>query len=61
MQPFESASEIVNSMQSWAVQDCVCRKQKALIGEACGHPLDVCMVFSKGMVPPPGRMARWMF
>jgi electron transport complex protein RnfB len=43
VQPFESVAEIVYSMQSWAVQDCVCRKQKALIGQACKHPLDVCM------------------
>jgi electron transport complex protein RnfB len=26
--------------------DCICRKQKALIGEPCEHPLDVCMVLS---------------
>lgn len=45
VRPFESAAEIVNAMQSWGVQECICRKQKALIGEACGHPLDNCMVF----------------
>lgn len=41
--PFESAAEIVGSAQSWGILDCICRKQKALIGEACGHPIDVCM------------------
>jgi ferredoxin len=45
IRPFESAAEIVNAMQSWGVQDCICRKQKALIGEGCDHPIDVCMVF----------------
>lgn len=45
IRPFESAAEIVNAMQSWGVQDCICRKQKALIGEGCEHPLDMCMVF----------------
>ena len=30
-------------MQSWGVLDCICRKQKALIGQACEHPIDVCM------------------
>jgi ferredoxin len=44
IRPFESAAEIVNAMQSWGVLDCICRKQKALIGEACEHPLDVCMI-----------------
>jgi hypothetical protein len=31
VRPFESVAEIVYSMRSWGVQDCVCRKQKALI------------------------------
>ncbi len=43
VQPFESAAKIVYSMKSWAVQDCVCRKQKALLGDPCKHPLDVCL------------------
>ena len=46
VRPFESASEIVNAMQSWGVQDCICRKQKALIGQACEHPIDICMVMN---------------
>jgi ferredoxin len=46
VRPFESASEIVNAMQAWGVQDCICRKQKNLIGEGCEHPLDVCMVMA---------------
>jgi Na+-translocating ferredoxin:NAD+ oxidoreductase subunit B len=44
VRPFESAVEIVDAMKSWGVQDCICRKQKALIGQACEHPIDVCMV-----------------
>jgi heterodisulfide reductase subunit A-like polyferredoxin len=28
------------------VLDCICRKQKALIGEGCNHPLDVCMTLA---------------
>jgi ferredoxin len=44
VRPFESAVEIVNAMQSWGVMDCICRKQKSLIGQACGHPIDICMV-----------------
>jgi ferredoxin len=46
VRPFESAVEIVASARSWGVVDCICRKQKALIGEPCDHPLDVCMVMS---------------
>jgi Na+-translocating ferredoxin:NAD+ oxidoreductase subunit B len=47
VQPFESVTEIVDRMQSWGVIDCICRTQKALIGDPCGHPIDVCMVFSE--------------
>lgn len=46
VRPFKSAAEIVNAMGSWGVLDCICRKQKALIGEGCGHPLDVCMAMN---------------
>jgi heterodisulfide reductase subunit A-like polyferredoxin len=46
IRPYESASEIVNQAQSWGVLDCICRTQKALIGQPCEHPLDMCMVFS---------------
>jgi ferredoxin len=53
IRPFESATEIVNAMQSWGVGDCICRKQKALIGQACEHPLDVCMI----LAPQPNAFA----
>jgi Na+-translocating ferredoxin:NAD+ oxidoreductase subunit B len=46
VQPFESVSALVERMQSWGVIDCICRKQKALIGDSCQHPVDVCLVFS---------------
>lgn len=46
VRPYESASDIVANCQSWGVLDCICRKQKQLIGEGCSHPLDVCMVMS---------------
>ncbi|MBN2305848.1 MAG: 4Fe-4S binding protein [Anaerolineae bacterium] len=44
--PYESAADIVNRMQAWGVTDCICRKQKALIGDPCEHPIEMCMVFS---------------
>jgi len=47
VEPFESASQIVDQAQAWGVVDCICRLQKKLIGDACEHPLDVCMVLSK--------------
>ncbi|TET80654.1 MAG: 4Fe-4S ferredoxin, partial [Anaerolineales bacterium] len=47
VRPFESAADIVNRAQAWGVLDCICRKQKALIGEPCEHPVDICMVFNQ--------------
>lgn len=44
VQPYESATAIVNNAQAWGVLDCICRVQKALIGDPCEHPVDVCMV-----------------
>jgi Pyruvate/2-oxoacid:ferredoxin oxidoreductase delta subunit len=45
--PYESASGLVKMAQAWGALDCICRKQKALIGEACSHPVDVCMALSE--------------
>ena len=47
IRPFESASDLVDGAQAWGVLDCICRKQKALIGEPCEHPVDVCMTLSE--------------
>lgn len=47
VRPFESAADIVRGAKAWGVVDCICRKQKALIGEPCEHPLDVCMILSQ--------------
>jgi len=45
--PYERASELLGEAQSWGVMDCICRKQKKLIGKGCEHPIDVCMIFSR--------------
>lgn len=44
--PYESAVEMVSRAKAWGVTDCLCRKQQALIGNPCDHPLEVCMSFS---------------
>lgn len=46
VEPYESAADIIAKAQAWGVTDCICRQQQALIGEPCGHPLDVCMILS---------------
>ncbi len=44
--PFESVAGIIERAESWGVLDCICRKQKALIGDPCKHPIEMCMTFS---------------
>lgn len=45
--PYESATDIVNEAHAWGVIDCICRKQKAQIGDPCDHPVDVCLILNK--------------
>lgn len=47
IEPFESAATIIENAKAWGVTDCICRRQKKLIGDPCDHPLDVCMTFSQ--------------
>lgn len=44
--PEEQVSTLLSRKKAWAVIDCICRKQKALLGQACDHPLRVCLVMS---------------
>ncbi|MGD2026449.1 MAG: 4Fe-4S binding protein [Anaerolineales bacterium] len=44
--PYESVTNILDQAKAWGVLDCICRQQKALIGDPCDHPIDVCMTFS---------------
>ena len=46
VQPFESVTGLIDAARAWGVLDCICRNQKALIGDPCDHPRDVCMVLS---------------
>jgi ferredoxin len=47
IEPFETATTIIENANAWGVTDCICRQQKALIGDPCDHPQDVCMTFSQ--------------
>ena len=45
--PFEMASQIVREAKKIALSDCICRKQKKLLGKGCHRPQDeVCINFS---------------
>jgi electron transport complex protein RnfB len=44
--PYERATELLESAQSWGVRDCICRKQQQLLGKSCHHKLETCLVFA---------------
>jgi NAD-dependent dihydropyrimidine dehydrogenase PreA subunit len=44
--PEENVSELISRKKAWVVLDCVCRKQQALLGKGCEHPLRVCLAMS---------------
>ena len=43
---FQKAEQLIESAKAWGVRECVCRKQKSLIGEGCDYPLSVCLAFA---------------
>jgi ferredoxin len=44
--PENDIAEILSQHQAWAVIDCVCRKQQAVLNQACGHPIRTCLIMS---------------
>ena len=48
--PYERVSNIIENSQSFAVFDCICKKQKGLLGKACDKPIEVCTAYA----PVPG-------
>jgi len=44
--PYEQASALLNNAKSFAVSKCICRVQKALVGEPCNYPVEVCLAFT---------------
>lgn len=48
--PYEKVSAIIENGQSFAVAECICKKEQGLLGNPCEKPLEVCM----GIAPRPG-------
>ncbi|GAB6888709.1 4Fe-4S binding protein [Desulfothermus okinawensis JCM 13304] len=45
--PFERVSEIIENGKSFGVAQCICKKEKALVGEPCDKPQEVCLAVAK--------------
>ncbi len=46
IEPYERVSSLVENAKSWAVGDCICKKEKMILGEKCDNPMEVCMALS---------------
>jgi ferredoxin len=44
--PHERAAHLVEGAKSWGLRDCICRVQKGLIGEGCGHSIENCIMLA---------------
>jgi len=44
--PYEQASALLNKAKSFGVRKCICRVNRALVGEPCKYPVEVCLVFA---------------
>ncbi len=45
IEPYEKVSEILNVHTKFAVADCICRKERKLMGEGCDKLMEACMTF----------------
>lgn len=48
--PYERVSAMLESGQSFLVNECVCKKEEGLLGHPCDRPLEVCLA----VAPIPG-------
>ncbi|MBN2438057.1 MAG: 4Fe-4S binding protein [Deltaproteobacteria bacterium] len=48
--PYEKVSSIIENGQSFLVNDCICKKEKGLLGKPCDRPVQVCLA----VAPIPG-------
>ncbi len=46
IEPYESVTALIEGAKSWSVRDCVCKKEKSLLGKRCDKPMEVCLAFA---------------
>lgn len=45
--PYEDTRAIIESCKAFRVAQCLCRKERGLLGHPCSHPIETCMSFSR--------------
>ena len=46
IQPYDNVHKLIDEARSFRVMDCICRKDRGILGEACDHELENCLTFS---------------
>ncbi len=46
VQPYERLSDVLSGARAFGLRECICRKQKALIGQGCEHERMNCISFA---------------
>ena len=46
IEPYENVAKLIDSAKSWGVNDCICKKSRALEGHRCDKPMEVCLAFA---------------
>ena len=52
--PYEKVSAIIGSGQAFLVNECICKKERGLVGKPCDRPVGVCLAIA----PIPGVFDR---
>jgi Na+-translocating ferredoxin:NAD+ oxidoreductase subunit B len=43
--PYEQVLKMINAYSEFTVLDCICRKEKRIVGEGCNKPMESCLSF----------------
>lgn len=50
--PYDDVRQILMKAKTFRLRDCICRKQRELVGRKCSFPLRTCLGFSAFEAPP---------
>jgi Na+-translocating ferredoxin:NAD+ oxidoreductase RNF subunit RnfB len=44
--PYEDLRRVLEKAKSFQVMECICKKERAMMGEPCKYPVEVCLAFA---------------
>ncbi len=46
IEPYESLKGLIEGAKSWAVGECICKKERGIMDRPCSKPTEVCLAFA---------------